>query len=97
MGAEWVLSLDPVRLCWPKMAIEEKCQTCERRFRRKASPQKAESMPLTTFTLELVHMDYLSLEPDLHDTIEISWSLPVILLSLHRYLPVVSLVIFTAI
>ena len=46
LGAERALSLARARFYWPKMAkaIEEKYQTCERCFRRKASPQKAAPM-----------------------------------------------------
>lgn len=53
-----------------KESIEKKCQTCERCFRRKAQPQKAAPIvnARTTYPLELVRMDYLSLEPDSHDT-----------------------------
>ena len=72
LGAERALSLARTRFFWPKMAkaIEEKCQTCERCFRRKANPQKAAPMQniLTTYPLELVCMDYLSIEPDSRDT-----------------------------
>lgn len=72
LGAERVLSLARARFYWPRMkeSIEKKCQTCERCFRRKAQPQKAAPMVniRTTYPLELVCMDYLSLEPDSHDT-----------------------------
>lgn len=77
LGAERVLSLARARFYWPRMkeSIEKKCQTCERCFRRKAQPQKAAPMVniRTTYPLELVCMDYLSLEPDSHDTRNI-WS-----------------------
>lgn len=72
LGAECALSLALARFYCPNMAkaIEERCRTCERCFRRKARPQKAAPMQniQTTFPLELVCMDYLSLEPDRHDT-----------------------------
>uniref|UniRef100_A0A3Q1EMU4 Gypsy retrotransposon integrase-like protein 1 n=1 Tax=Acanthochromis polyacanthus TaxID=80966 RepID=A0A3Q1EMU4_9TELE len=72
LGAERALSLARTRFYWPKMAmaIKERCQTCERCFRRKANPQKAAPMQniLTTYPLELVCMDYLSIEPDSRDT-----------------------------
>lgn len=72
LGAERALSLARARFYWPNMAkaIEERCQTCERCFRRKARPQKAAPMQniQTTYPLELVCMDYLSIEPDSRDT-----------------------------
>lgn len=72
LGAERALSLARARFFWPKMAkaIEEKCQTCERCFRRKANPQKAAPMQniLITYPLELMCMDYLSIEPVSRDT-----------------------------
>lgn len=72
LGTERALSLARARFYWPRMAraIEEKCQTCERCFRRKARPEKAAPMQniQTTFPLELVCMDYLSIEPDNRDT-----------------------------
>ena len=72
LGAERVLSLARARFYWPRMkeSIEKKCQTCERCFRRKTQPQRAAPMVniRTTYPLELVCMDYLSLEPDSHDT-----------------------------
>lgn len=72
LGSERALHLARARFYWPRMArdIEEKCRKCERCFRRKAVPQKA--APLVnisvTYPLELVCMDYLSLEPDNRDT-----------------------------
>ena len=72
LGAERALHLARARFFWPGMAndIEEKCSRCERCFRRKAVPQRAAPMEsiTTTYPLELVCMDYLSLEPDSHDT-----------------------------
>lgn len=72
LGAERALSLARARFFWPKMAkdIEKRCQECERCFRRKANPQKAAPMNniLTSYPLELVCMDYLSIEPDSRDT-----------------------------
>uniref|UniRef100_A0A8C6M880 Gypsy retrotransposon integrase-like protein 1 n=1 Tax=Nothobranchius furzeri TaxID=105023 RepID=A0A8C6M880_NOTFU len=72
LGVERVLHLARARFYWPRMAksIEEKCRNCPRCFRRKAVPQRA--APLTnissTYPLDLVCMDYLSLEPDSHGT-----------------------------
>uniref|UniRef100_A0A3P9L7F3 Gypsy retrotransposon integrase-like protein 1 n=1 Tax=Oryzias latipes TaxID=8090 RepID=A0A3P9L7F3_ORYLA len=72
LGAERALHLARNRFYWPGMAkdIEEKCQKCERCFRRKAVVQKAAPMEniTTTYPLELICMDYLSLEPDSRDT-----------------------------
>lgn len=72
LGSDRVLSLARARFYWPKMkeSVEQKCHTCERCFRRKAQPQRAAPMKniQTTYPLELVCMDYLSLEPDSHDT-----------------------------
>lgn len=72
LGYERALDLARTRFFWPKMAkdIENRCYTCERCFRRKASPQKAAPMQSiqTTYPLELVCIDYLSLEPDNRDT-----------------------------
>ncbi|RXN05331.1 Retrovirus-related Pol polyprotein from transposon 412 [Labeo rohita] len=71
LGYERALDLARARFFWPKMArdIEDRCRTCERCFRSKANPQKAAPMESiqTTFPLELVCMDYLSLEPDNRD------------------------------
>lgn len=72
LGAERVLNLARARCYWPKMkeSIDHKCQTCERCFRRKARQQRAAPMVTiqTTYPLELLCMDYLSLEPDSRDT-----------------------------
>ncbi|XP_061094968.1 mediator of RNA polymerase II transcription subunit 1-like [Conger conger] len=52
LGPERALHLARVRFFWPGMAkaIEEKCKTCERCFRRKAVPQKAAPMESITTT-----------------------------------------------
>uniref|UniRef100_A0A3Q3JNV5 Gypsy retrotransposon integrase-like protein 1 n=1 Tax=Monopterus albus TaxID=43700 RepID=A0A3Q3JNV5_MONAL len=72
LGPERVLSLARARVYWPRMkaSVEKKCQACERCFRRKAQPQRAAPMVniKTTYPLELVCMDYLSIEPDNRDT-----------------------------
>lgn len=71
LAPERVLSLARARCYWSKMkeSIEKKCQTCEHCVRRKAHPQHAAPMVniKTTYPLELVCMDYLSLEPDSGD------------------------------
>ena len=66
-GSQSTIRLAKQRFFWPFMAsmIETKCKGCERCIRRKALPEKAgmESIK-TSYPLELVCMDYLSIEPD---------------------------------
>lgn len=75
LGIERTLELTRSRFYWPKMAadVERKVKTCERCFRRKTQPEKA--APLvniqTTRPMELVCMDFLSLEPDSRNTKDI--------------------------
>ena len=75
MGIERTLDLVRTRFYWPKMsaAVEHKIKTCDRCIRRKALPEKA--APLVniraTRPLELVCMDFLSLEPDTSNTKDI--------------------------
>lgn len=75
MGVERTLELARSRFYWPRMAfdIETKVKQCERCVRRKSQPEKA--APLvniqTSRPLELVCMDFLSLEPDSHNTKDI--------------------------
>uniref|UniRef100_A0A9J8CSN7 Gypsy retrotransposon integrase-like protein 1 n=1 Tax=Cyprinus carpio carpio TaxID=630221 RepID=A0A9J8CSN7_CYPCA len=75
MGIERTLDLVRTRFFWPKMSssVEEKIKTCERCVRRKAFPEKAAEMVniKTTRPLELVCMDFLSLEPDRSNTKDI--------------------------
>lgn len=75
MGMERTLDLVRTRFFWPKMSssVEEKIKTCERCVRRKAFPEKAAEMMniKTTRPLELVCMDFLSLEPDQSNTKDI--------------------------
>lgn len=72
MGIERTLDLVRSRFFWPRMAfdVETKVRTCNRCVRRKALPER--SAPLvdirTTRPLELLCMDYLSLEPDRSNT-----------------------------
>uniref|UniRef100_A0A3P8UAF7 Gypsy retrotransposon integrase-like protein 1 n=1 Tax=Amphiprion percula TaxID=161767 RepID=A0A3P8UAF7_AMPPE len=67
-GIERTLDLVRSRFFWPRMAaeIEARIKSCDRCVRRKALPER--SAPLinikTTRPLELLCMDYLSLEPD---------------------------------
>uniref|UniRef100_A0A8C5DDV5 Gypsy retrotransposon integrase-like protein 1 n=1 Tax=Gouania willdenowi TaxID=441366 RepID=A0A8C5DDV5_GOUWI len=72
LGSERALHLARARFYWPKMAkaIDERCKNCERCFRRKTVPQKAAPLENihATYPLELVCMDYLSIEPDNRDT-----------------------------
>lgn len=72
LGFERALNLARARFFWPKMAkaVDVKCHTCERCFRRKTNPERAAPMMniSTSYPLELVCMDYLSIEPDNRDT-----------------------------
>ncbi|XP_055362214.1 retrovirus-related Pol polyprotein from transposon 412 [Betta splendens] len=75
LGIERTLELTRSRFYWPKMAadIERKVKTCERCVRRKVYPDNA--APLvniqTSRPMELVCMDFLSLEPDNRNTRDI--------------------------
>uniref|UniRef100_A0A1A8UYG6 Gypsy retrotransposon integrase-like protein 1 n=1 Tax=Nothobranchius furzeri TaxID=105023 RepID=A0A1A8UYG6_NOTFU len=75
MGLERTIDLVRSRFYWPKMmqSVEHKIKTCGRCVRRKTPPEK--SAPLiniqTSRPMELVCMDYLSLEPDSHNTKDI--------------------------
>ncbi|XP_043099138.1 uncharacterized protein LOC122347977 [Puntigrus tetrazona] len=75
MGVDRTLDLVRTRFYWPKMVmdVERKVKTCGRCVRRKARPEKA--APLvnirTTRPLELLCMDYLSLEADKSGTKDI--------------------------
>ncbi len=75
MGIERTLELVRSRFYWPKMVsdIETKIKNCERCVKRKSQPEKA--APLvnihTSRPMELVCMDFLSLEPDSHNTKDI--------------------------
>ncbi|CAI5692272.1 unnamed protein product [Oreochromis niloticus] len=68
LGTERTLDLTRTRFYWPRMAayIEHKIKTCNRCVRRKTPPEKA--APLVNIKssrpLELVCMDFLSIEPD---------------------------------
>uniref|UniRef100_A0A9J7XFR7 Gypsy retrotransposon integrase-like protein 1 n=1 Tax=Cyprinus carpio carpio TaxID=630221 RepID=A0A9J7XFR7_CYPCA len=72
MGVDRTLDLVRNRFYWSKMAsdVEHKVRTCGRCTRRKVLPEKA--APLvnisTTRPLQLVCMDFLSLEPDQSNT-----------------------------
>lgn len=72
LGFERALHLARARFYWPKMAksVEDKCKKCPRCLRRKAATQKAAPLENihATYPLELVCMDYLSIEPDNRDT-----------------------------
>ena len=75
LGIERTLDLVRSRFYWPRMSadVHNKIKTCERCVRRKTQPDKA--APLvnikTTRPLELVCMDFLSLEPDRSKTRDI--------------------------
>lgn len=75
LGFDRTLDLVRSRFHWPKMAkdIENQIKTCGRCLRRKTLPEK--SAPLvniqTTRPMELVCIEYLSLEPDSKNTKDI--------------------------
>lgn len=75
MGVERTLDLVRSRFFWPRMSadVEARIKTCDRCIRRKALPERA--APLvniqTNRPLELLCMDYLSLEPDRSNTKDI--------------------------
>uniref|UniRef100_A0A669B1Z3 Gypsy retrotransposon integrase-like protein 1 n=1 Tax=Oreochromis niloticus TaxID=8128 RepID=A0A669B1Z3_ORENI len=68
LGIERTLDLVRRRFYWPKMAndVWNKVKTCERCTKRKALPERAAPLVnIRTYRpLELVCMDFLSLEPD---------------------------------
>ncbi|KAK7938973.1 hypothetical protein WMY93_002299 [Mugilogobius chulae] len=75
MGVDRTLDLVRSRFFWPRMSfdVETKIRTCDRCVRRKTLPERA--APLVSITtsrpLELVCMDFLSLEPDQSSTKDI--------------------------
>ncbi|KAG1972065.1 interleukin-1 receptor accessory protein-like 1-A [Pimephales promelas] len=75
MGMERTLDLARTRFYWPRMAtdVEVKIKTCNRCVCRKTPPERA--APLVNIQvsrpLELVCMDFLSLEPDRSNTKDI--------------------------
>lgn len=75
LGIERTVELVRSRFYWPKMAsdVERKIKECETCVRRKAPPDKVARLVsiLTTRPLELVCMDFLSLEPDSKNTKDI--------------------------
>ncbi|KAJ8007789.1 hypothetical protein DPEC_G00097840 [Dallia pectoralis] len=75
MGAERTLDLIRKRFYWPKMSaeVETKVKTCNRCIRRKTMPEKAAPLVniIATRPLELVCMDFLSVEPDSSNTKDI--------------------------
>lgn len=75
MGIERTLDLVRARFYWPKMAsdVENKVKTCNRCVRRKRLPEKAAPLVniMTTRPLQLVCMDFLSIEPDRSNTKDI--------------------------
>ncbi|KAK7898562.1 hypothetical protein WMY93_019415 [Mugilogobius chulae] len=71
LGVERTVELTRSRFYWPKMAldVESKIKKCPRCVKRKSQPDKA--APLvniqTSRPMELVCMDFLSIEPDSHN------------------------------
>lgn len=72
LGIDRTLDLARTRFFWPKMAndIERKIKSCSRCVCRKALPEKAAPLVNIQVTrpLELVCMDFLSIEPDRSNT-----------------------------
>lgn len=70
MGIEQTIDLVRSRFFWPRMAadVEMKIRSCNRCVRRKSAPLVNIK---TTRPLELLCMDYLSLEPDQSNTKDI--------------------------
>lgn len=75
LGIERTLDLLRFRFYWPRMAnaVERKIRTCESCVRRKSAVQKAAQLVniQTSRPLELVCMDFLSVEPDSSNTKDI--------------------------
>lgn len=75
LGIERTLDLARARFYWPKMAsdVENKVKTCSRCVCRKTLPEKAAPLVniMTTRPLQLVCMDFLSIEPDRSNTKDI--------------------------
>ncbi|KAK7881963.1 hypothetical protein WMY93_028137 [Mugilogobius chulae] len=75
LGIERTLDLVRSRFFWPRMSadVETKIRTCNRCVRRKTQPERAAPLVniVTTRPLELVCMDFLSLEPDQSNTKDI--------------------------
>lgn len=75
LGIERTLDLVRSRFYWPKMSleVERKVKTCGRCIRRKSQPSKGAPLVniCTTRPMELVCMDFLSLEPDSRNTKDI--------------------------
>lgn len=71
LGIERTLELARSRFYWPKMSsdVESKVKKCPRCVKRKSQPERA--APLvniqTSHPMELVCMDFLSIEPDSHN------------------------------
>ncbi|KAJ0039446.1 hypothetical protein NL108_014130 [Boleophthalmus pectinirostris] len=72
LGVDRTIDLVRARFYWPKMyaSVEKMISTCERCVRRKCKPERA--APLmniqTSRPLELLCIDYLSIEPDQSNT-----------------------------
>lgn len=72
LGLDRTLDLIRSRFYWPKMAkdVEDKIKSCRRCIRRKTPPEKTAPLVTiqTTRPMELVCIDYLSLEPGSRNT-----------------------------
>ena len=75
LGVERTLDLVRARFYWPKMlsTVQEKIKTCDRCVRRKTPAERATPMVniKSSRQLELVCIDFLSVEPDRSNTKDI--------------------------
>lgn len=75
IGIDCTLDLIRSRFYWPKMStfVEDQIKTCEHCVHHKALPERAAPLVSikTSRPLELVCMDFLSLEPDCKNTKDI--------------------------
>ena len=65
LGLKWMLEILHNRFYWPNMEVDatNHVHTCEQCLRFKSMQHKAELyLLLATYTLELVHMDFLTIE-----------------------------------
>ena len=86
MGQDRVLDLLRDRFYWPGIHVDvvSYINSCPRCLRRKSQPDKAPLMNIeTSQPLELIHLDYLKIEPS-KGNIEMFWLLQITLLGMPR-------------